>query len=90
MKQRLVCDMSSDIFSRPIDISKYDIIYAGAQKNLAPAGVTLAIVRVDALGHVDRPIPTMLNYATHIKKGFHVQYTSCIAYLRGFTDLEMV
>mgnify|MGYP001519288216 CR=1 FL=1 len=68
MKQRLVCDMSSDIFSRPIDISKYDIIYAGAQKNLAPAGVTLAIVRVDALGHVDRPIPTMLNYATHIKK----------------------
>ena len=68
VKQRLVCDMSSDIFSRPIDISKYDIIYAGAQKNLAPAGVTLAIVRVDALGHVDRPIPTMLNYATHIKK----------------------
>ena len=56
VKQRLVCDMSSDIFSRPIDISKYDIIYAGAQKNLAPAGVTLAIVRVDALGHVDRPI----------------------------------
>ena len=64
----MVADMSSDIFSRPIDISKYDIIYAGAQKNLAPAGVTLAIVRVDALGHVDRPIPTMLNYATHIKK----------------------
>lgn len=68
MKTRLVCDMSSDIFSRPIDISKYDIIYAGAQKNLAPAGVTLAIVRQDALGHVDRPIPTMLNYNTHIKK----------------------
>ena len=68
VKQRLVADMSSDIFSRPIDISKYDIIYAGAQKNLAPAGVTLAIVRVDALGHVDRPIPTMLNYNTHIKK----------------------
>ena len=64
----MIADMSSDIFSRPIDISKYDIIYAGAQKNLAPAGVTLAIVRVDALGHVDRPIPTMLNYATHIKK----------------------
>ena len=67
-KTRLVCDMSSDIFSRPIDVSKYDAIYGGAQKNLAPAGVTLAIVRVDALGHVDRPIPTMLNYATHIKK----------------------
>ena len=65
---RLVSDMSSDIFSRPIDISKYDVIYAGAQKNLAPAGVTLAIVRTDALGHVDRAIPTMLNYNTHIKK----------------------
>ena len=68
VKQRLVCDMSSDIFSRPIDIYKYDLIYAGAQKNLAPAGVTLAIVRVDALGHVDRPIPTMLSYKTHVDK----------------------
>ncbi|MCD7937800.1 MAG: 3-phosphoserine/phosphohydroxythreonine transaminase [Tannerellaceae bacterium] len=65
---RLVSDMSSDIFSRPVDVSKYDIIYAGAQKNLAPAGVTLAIVREDALGHVERAIPTMLNYSTHIKK----------------------
>lgn len=65
----LVADMSSDIFSRPVDISKYDLIYAGAQKNLAPAGVTLAIVRTDALGKVDRPIPTMLNYKTHIDKG---------------------
>ncbi|MCC8144051.1 MAG: 3-phosphoserine/phosphohydroxythreonine transaminase [Tannerellaceae bacterium] len=68
MKVRLVADMSSDIFSRPVDVSKYDVIYAGAQKNLAPAGVTLAIVREDALGKVERPIPTMLNYATHIKK----------------------
>ena len=68
VKQRLVADMSSDIFSRLVDVSKYDIIYAGAQKNLAPAGVTLAIVRVDALGHVDRPIPTMLSYKTHIDK----------------------
>ncbi len=66
---RLVADMSSDIFSRPIDVSKYDVIYAGAQKNLAPAGVTLVIVRDDALGHVDRPIPTMLDYRTHVKKG---------------------
>ena len=64
----LVSDMSSDIFSRPIDVSKYDAIYAGAQKNLAPAGVTIIIVRKDALGHVDRPIPTMLDYRTHIKK----------------------
>ena len=68
VKTRLVSDMSSDIFSRPIDVSKYDIIYAGAQKNLAPAGVTIAIVRTDALGHVERVIPTMLDYRTHIKK----------------------
>jgi phosphoserine aminotransferase len=67
VKARLVGDMSSDIFSRPIDVSKYDIIYAGAQKNLAPAGVTIAIVREDALGKVSRGIPTMLNYKTHIK-----------------------
>lgn len=66
---RLVADMSSDIFSRPIDFTNYDAIYAGAQKNLAPAGVTLVIVRDEALGHVDRPIPTMLDYRTHIKKG---------------------
>ena len=65
---RLISDMSSDIFSRPIDISKYDLIYAGAQKNLAPAGVTLVIVKVDALGNAGRPIPTMLDYSTHVKK----------------------
>lgn len=68
VKVPLVADMSSDIFSRPVDVSKYDIIYAGAQKNLAPAGVTIAIVREDALGHVERAIPTMLDYRTHIKK----------------------
>jgi phosphoserine aminotransferase len=62
----LVADMSSDIFSRPVDISKYSLIYAGAQKNLAPAGVTLIIVKEDILGKVDRPIPTMLDYRTHI------------------------
>jgi Phosphoserine aminotransferase len=66
--KRLISDMSSDIFSRPIDVSKYDLIYAGAQKNLGPAGVTLVIVRKDALGHVDRPIPTIMNYNTHISK----------------------
>lgn len=66
---RLVADMSSDIFSRPVDVSKYDIIYAGAQKNLAPAGVTIVIVRDEALGHVERQIPTMLDYRTHVKKG---------------------
>lgn len=66
---RLVCDMSSDIMSRPVDISKYDLIYGGAQKNLAPAGVTFAIVRKDALNRFERPIPTMLDYSTHISKG---------------------
>jgi phosphoserine aminotransferase len=69
VKVPLVADMSSDIFSRPVDVSKYDIIYAGAQKNLAPAGVTIAIVKESALGNVDRAIPTMLDYRTHVKKG---------------------
>lgn len=64
----LVADMSSDIFSRPVDVSKYAIIYGGAQKNLAPAGVTFVIIKNDILGKVDRPIPTMLNYKTHIDK----------------------
>jgi phosphoserine aminotransferase len=62
----MIADMSSDIFSRPVDVSKYSLIYGGAQKNLAPAGVTFAIVKLDALGKVDRPIPTMLQYQTHI------------------------
>lgn len=64
----LVADMSSDIFSRPVDVSKYDLIYAGAQKNLAPAGVTLVIVKDSVLGQAPRQIPTMLNYQTHVKK----------------------
>lgn len=65
----LVADMSSDIFSRPVDVSKYAIIYGGAQKNLAPAGVTFVIIKDSILGQVDRAIPTMLNYQTHINKG---------------------
>lgn len=65
---RLIGDMSSDIFSRPIDVAKYDCIYAGAQKNLAMAGVTLVIVKDDALGKAERQIPTMLDYRTHVEK----------------------
>ncbi len=65
----LVADMSSDIFSRPFDVSKFDLVYAGAQKNLGPSGATLVIVRDEALGKVSRPIPTMLDYHTHIDKG---------------------
>ncbi len=65
----LVADMSSDIFSRPVDVSKYGLIYGGAQKNLSMAGVTFVIVKDELLGHVDRPIPTMLDYRTHVEKG---------------------
>ena len=65
----VVADMSSDIFSRVIDPTKYALIYAGAQKNLSMAGVTLVIVRNDILGKVSRPIPTMIDYRTHIEKG---------------------
>ena len=65
----LVADMSSDIFSRPVDVSKYAMIYGGAQKNLGPAGATFVIIKNDILGKVDRHIPTMLNYQTHIDKG---------------------
>ena len=66
---RLIADMSSDIFSRPVDVAKYDCIYAGAQKNLSMAGVTIVIVKNDALGKVERSIPTMLDYRTHVEKG---------------------
>jgi len=62
----LVSDMSSDILSRPIDVSKFGLIYAGAQKNMGPAGVATVIVRSDILGKVERDIPTMLDYRTHI------------------------
>ena len=65
----LVADMSSDIFSRPVDVSKYGMIYGGAQKNLSMAGVTFVIVKDEILGHVSRPIPTMLDYRTHVEKG---------------------
>ncbi|MBP1640538.1 MAG: phosphoserine aminotransferase apoenzyme [Bacteroidetes bacterium] len=65
----VIADMSSDILSRPIDVSKYGLIYAGAQKNLGPAGVTIVIVKDELLGKVSRPIPTMLDYRTHIKEG---------------------
>ena len=64
----LVADASSDIFSRPIDVSKYALIYAGAQKNLAPAGVTLVILRDDLLARSPKGLPTMLDYNTHAKE----------------------
>ena len=68
-KVPVVCDMSSDIFSRVIDISQYDLIYAGAQKNIGPAGLTLVIVKDDILGKTGRSIPSMLDYKVHIDGG---------------------
>jgi len=65
----LVCDMSSDIFSRTLDFTKFDLIYAGAQKNMGPAGTTLVVVKEDVLGAVSRKIPSMMDYKVHIDKG---------------------
>ena len=64
----LVCDMSSDIFSRSLDFSKFGLIYAGAQKNMGPAGTTLVVVKEDILGKVTRKIPSMMNYKVHVDK----------------------
>jgi phosphoserine aminotransferase len=63
----MVCDMSSDIFSRNIDFSKFGIIYAGAQKNMGPAGAALVVIKEEILGKNGRTIPSMLDYSTHIK-----------------------
>lgn len=65
----LVCDMSSDIFSRTLDFSQFDLIYAGAQKNMGPAGTTLVVIKEDILGKVSRKIPSMMDYKIHIDKG---------------------
>lgn len=84
----LIADMSSDIFSRPVDISKYTLIYGGAQKNLAPAGVTFVIVKEDALGKVDRVIPTMLDYRTHIDKGSMFNTPPCVPIYAALQTLK--
>jgi phosphoserine aminotransferase len=89
----LVCDMSSDIFSRQLDFSQFDLIYAGAQKNMGPAGTTLVVVREDILGKVNRSIPSMLDYKVHIDKdsmfntpSVFAVYTSMLT-LRWLKDL---
>ena len=69
VKVPLIADMSSDIMSRPVDVSKYNAIYAGAQKNIAMAGVTVIILKDEALGKAPRELPTMIDYRTHIEKG---------------------
>ncbi|WP_136480644.1 3-phosphoserine/phosphohydroxythreonine transaminase [Cognatitamlana onchidii] len=65
----MACDMSSDIFSRTLDFTQFDLIYAGAQKNMGPSGTTLVVVKEDILGKVSRKIPSMMDYKVHIDKG---------------------
>jgi len=84
----LVADMSSDIFSRPMDVSKYALIYGGAQKNLAPSGVTFVIVKNDILGKVERAIPTMLNYQTHIDKESMFNTPPCLPVFAALQTLR--
>ncbi|HXG89374.1 MAG TPA: 3-phosphoserine/phosphohydroxythreonine transaminase [Vicinamibacterales bacterium] len=80
----LVADTSSDMFSRPIDVAKYGLIYAGAQKNLGPSGVTLVIVREDLLARSAKSLPTMLNYAVHVENGSMYNTPPCFGiYLMG-------
>ena len=80
----LVADASSDMFSRPIDVSRYGLIYAGAQKNLGPSGVTLVIIREDLLARSSKSLPTMLNYAVHAENGSMYNTPPCFGiYLMG-------
>ena len=80
----LVADTSSDMFSRPIDVSKYGLIYAGAQKNLGPSGVTLVIIREDLLARSAKSLHTMMNYATHAENGSMYNTPPCFGiYLMG-------
>ena len=84
----LIADMSSDIMSRPVDVSKYAMIYGGAQKNVGPAGVVFAIIRKDALGKVSRYIPTMLDYRTHVSKGSMFNTPPCLPIYSALQTLK--
>ncbi|WP_114491616.1 3-phosphoserine/phosphohydroxythreonine transaminase [Candidatus Ulvibacter alkanivorans] len=84
----LVCDMSSDIFSRQLDFSKFDLIYAGAQKNMGPAGTTLVVVKESILGKVSRAIPSMLDYKVHIVKDSMFNTPSVFAVYVSMLTLE--
>ena len=84
----LVCDMSSDIFSRRIDFSKFGLIYAGAQKNMGPAGTTVVIVREDILGKVSRKIPSMMDYKVHISKASMFNTPPVFAVYTSMLNLE--
>ena len=84
----LVCDMSSDIFSRQLDFSEFDLIYAGAQKNMGPAGTTLVVVKEDILGKVTREIPSMLDYRVHISKDSMFNTPAVFAVYTSMLTLE--
>ncbi len=84
----LICDMSSDIFSRQLDFSQFDLIYAGAQKNMGPAGATLVVVKKDILGKVSRKIPSMLDYQVHISKESMFNTPSVFAVYTSMLTLE--
>lgn len=84
----LICDMSSDIFSRQLDFSQFDLIYAGAQKNMGPAGTTLVVIKEDILGKVSREIPSMLDYKTHIGKDSMFNTPSVFAVYVSMLTLE--
>ena len=99
LEMPLVCDMSSDIFSRVLDFSKFDLIYAGAQKNMGPAGTTLVIVKEDILGKVSRKIPSMMDYKVQISKDsmfntppVFAVYTSMLTmeWLKGLGGIEAI
>lgn len=84
----LICDMSSDIFSRQLDFSKFDLIYAGAQKNMGPAGTTLVVIKESILGKVNRAIPAMLDYREHIDKESMYNTPSVFAVYVSMLTLE--
>lgn len=86
----VICDMSSDIFSRPVDVSKFDLIYAGAQKNMGPSGVTLVVIKKDTVGKTDRVMPTMLNYKTHLENDSLYNTPPVIAILVCMHVLEWI
>ena len=84
----MVCDMSSDIFSRSLDFSKFGLIYAGAQKNMGPAGTTLVVIREDILGKVSRKIPSMMDYKVQISKGSMFNTPPVFAVYTSMLNLE--
>ncbi|MCX6181424.1 MAG: 3-phosphoserine/phosphohydroxythreonine transaminase [Bacteroidetes bacterium] len=86
----LVCDMSSDIMSKPVDVSKFDLIYGGAQKNIGPAGVVVVISKKGIFGKTGRTIPTMLDYRTHIDNGSMFNTPPCFSIYTSLLTMEWI